>query len=126
MSFNYRFYNSVAGKNTTTSSEGGHVQKVWGLGESAWLDTSIYDFISHTFFSIYCTFFSFIEHLHNLWTSNICSRTLVHKHCSRTLVPKQCSRTPSEQSVHEQANIVQASPKFKVSRKQKLSQRDPN
>ena len=51
MSFNYRFYNSVAGKNTTTSSEGGHVQKVWGLGESAWLDTSIYEFISHTFFS---------------------------------------------------------------------------
>tara|TARA_Y100000310_G_scaffold331680_1_gene405696 strand:+ start:2117 stop:3217 length:1101 start_codon:yes stop_codon:yes gene_type:complete len=51
MSFNYRFYNSVAGKNTTTSTEGGHVQKVWGLGESAWLDTSIYEFISHTFFS---------------------------------------------------------------------------
>ena len=50
MSFNYRFYNSVAGKNTTTSAEGGHVQKIWGLGESAWLVTSIYELVSHTFF----------------------------------------------------------------------------
>ncbi len=44
----------------------------------------------------------------------MCSQALVHKHCSRTLVHEQCSRTPSEQSVHEQANIVQASPEAKT------------